>query len=243
MISQEDSQESLITDRPDATESPSTVPLGFIQVETGAFFESYKATNKDLKSYTFNTTLLRLGLLNNIELRLGWDFTETHFTNNNDLSSGLNPLLLGAKFAIIKDKMNWPEIGVLAHVYLPFIAGNDYKTDNTGKDILFAVAHTLNDKSSLSYNLGIGWDGDASEAKYLYSLSYGYAITTKLGMYAEIYGDLPVNDKANHYWDTGFTYLLSNNVQLDATVGSGITDGQKLLFSGGISFRLPTWRN
>ena len=33
----------LITDRPDATESPKTVPKSTIQVETGAFFETYEA--------------------------------------------------------------------------------------------------------------------------------------------------------------------------------------------------------
>ena len=36
---------TLITDRPDATESPSTIPAGYIQVETGAFYESLQVGN------------------------------------------------------------------------------------------------------------------------------------------------------------------------------------------------------
>ena len=32
-------QDALVTDRPDQTESSSVVPLGALQVETGAFYE------------------------------------------------------------------------------------------------------------------------------------------------------------------------------------------------------------
>jgi hypothetical protein len=74
----------------------------------------------------------------------------------------------------------------------------------------------------------------------LYSLSYGYSLSDKTGIYTEIYGNLPENSKSNHLWDAGVTYLISNNVQLDATIGSGITDGQDILLSTGISFKLPT---
>ena len=63
---------ALITDRPDATESPTAIPKGYLQVETGSFFESFEKSNIKTESFTFNTTLLRLGLLDNLELRIGW---------------------------------------------------------------------------------------------------------------------------------------------------------------------------
>ncbi|WAC01178.1 transporter [Lacinutrix neustonica] len=47
------------------------------------------------------------------------------------------------------------------------------------------------------------------------------------------------NNKANHLWDAGITYLISNNIQLDATVGTSITTGQDILISTGVSFRIP----
>jgi hypothetical protein len=69
-------------------------------------------------------------------------------------------------------------------------------------------------------------------------VSYGYSITDRFGFYAELYGDFPENNRANHFWDAGVTYLLSNNLQLDATVGSGINEGQDILLSGGVSYRI-----
>ena len=98
----------------------------------------------------------------------------------------------------------------------------------------------LNNKSSLSYNIGAAWGDDSPEAAYVYTIAYGYSINEKLGAYAELYGDMPENNKSNHYWDAGFTYLISDNLQLDATVGTSITEGQDLLLSAGASFRLPT---
>lgn len=238
---------ALITDRPDATESPTTIPKGYIQVETGAFYESFEEGIIKKEAYTYNTTLVRLGLLDNLELRLGWDFVEGKTKINgaklNDVSSGFNPLLLGAKIAITEEKAAFPEIGFLAHLYLPFTAGKDYKPETTGVDFRFSFAHTLSENSSLSYNLGAQWGDDSSEAAYVYTIAFGQSITDKLGAYAELYGDMPENNKANHFWDAGLTYLISDSVQLDATLGSSITKGQDILLSGGVSFRLPTCNN
>ena len=236
--------EPLVTDRPDATESPTTVAPGFIQVETGGFYESYEDSGIKNESFTYNTTLVRLGLLDNLELRIGWDFVEGRTSVNgnrlNDVTSGFNPLLLGTKVGITEEKGWLPEIGLIGHLYLPFTASTDYRPETTGVDFRFSFAHTISEKSSISYNLGAQWRDDSPEAAYIYTLSYGYSISDKLGVYLEIYGDFPEDNKANHLWDTGLTYLLSNNVQLDATFGTSITEGQDILISAGVSFRLPT---
>lgn len=232
----------LITDRPDATEAPSVVPKKYIQIETGAFYESFEEGNFKTEDFTYNTTLIRYGLLDNLELRLGWNLTDSKaFFNNVETAqiSSLSPLLFGVKIAITEEKGLLPEIGFIGHLNLPFTVKELARPQTTGVDFRFSFAHTLSDRSSFSYNLGAAWGGDSPEANYLYTMAYGYSITDKFGMYAELYGDFPENNKANHLWDAGVTYLLSNNVQLDATVGSSITKGQDLLLSAGVSFRLP----
>ena len=238
---------TLITDRPDATESPNLIPKGFLQIETGAFYESFDSNAIKTENYTLNTTLVRLGLLENLELRIGWDFVEGRTAINgvkqDNITSGFNPLLFGAKIGIPKEANGFPEIGLLGHLYLPFTAGSDYKPESTGVDFRFAFAHTLSATSSLSYNLGAQWHDDATQAAYIYTIAYGQSITSHLGFYAELYGDLPEDASANHLWDAGLTYLLSESVQLDATVGSSITEGQDILISAGISFRLPLKKN
>ena len=233
---------TLITDRPDATESPSTVPVGYIQVETGAFFERYQEGDFKNENYTFNTALVRLGILENLELRLGWDFVEQKTSGQNNVLSGFSPLLFGTKVGIAEENGCFPEIGLIGHLFLPVSAGRDYKPETTGIDFRFAFAHTLSERSSLSYNIGAQWGDDSPEAAYIYTLAYGLGLTEKLGAYVELYGDLPENQSANHYWDAGLTYLISDSVQLDATIGTSLTEGQDILLSGGLSFRIPTKR-
>lgn len=240
---EENTEEEMITDRPDATESPSAVPVGSLQIETGAFYESFEEEGIKSETLGYNTTLLRYGLLENFEVRVGWNFEEVKTsiadTKIDDVASGLSPLLLGMKLEIVEEKGWLPEIGFLGHLTLPFTASSDFRPETTGVDFRFSLVHTLNDKSSIAYNIGAQWGNDSPEAAYVYTLVYGYSIFDTLGIYAEIYGDMPEDNKANHYWDAGLTYSIANNIQLDATVGRSITEGQDILLAAGISYRMP----
>lgn len=64
----------LITDRPDQTESSAIVPLKSLQIETGFVMEKDETDLIKQKSFAYNTTLLRFGLLENLELRLGLEY-------------------------------------------------------------------------------------------------------------------------------------------------------------------------
>ena len=233
----------MITDRPDATESPNTVYKGYFQLETGSFYESFEENNFKSEVYGYNTTLLRYGILNNLEFRLGLNFEEVRFTNNGweleNVTSGFSSLLAGMKVAIAEEKGLLPEIGLLGHLYLPFTASKDYRPETTGVDFRFSFAHTVSSKSSIAYNLGAQWLDDSPEAAYVYTFVYGYSISDTVGLYVEVYGDLPEDNRANHFWDAGFTYSIQNNIQLDATIGKSFTEGQDILVSTGISVRIP----
>lgn len=88
------------------------------------------------KVWTFNTTLLRYGLLDNLEVRLGWDFQQIKNKTNsaapNDFQSGYTPLLVGLKVGVTEENDLLPQVGIIAHLFLPFSAGKDFRTDNTG---------------------------------------------------------------------------------------------------------------
>ncbi len=236
--------QQIITDRPDQTESSALIPKGLLQVETGSIFEEIEKFGVKEKSTTFNTTLLRYGLLDNLEFRVGFSFMEITREFNNikfdDIASGFSPLTLGVKIGVTQEKGILPEIAFLTHVNFPFLASKDFKTKSTGIDFRFSFAHTLSEKSSLGYNLGMAWDGDITTANYIYTFAYGYSISDRVGTFLEIYGDLPENSHFNHFWDAGLTYLIEDNIQLDISGGTGITQNvQDLFLSAGISFRLP----
>jgi len=235
---------TIVTDRPDQTESSALVPKGFLQVETGVFFEEEENFGIKDKSTTFNTTLLRYGLLDNLEFRVGFSFMEITREFNDvkfdDIASGFSPLAIGVKIGVTEEKGVLPEIAFLSHINFPFLASQDFKTKSTGIDFRFSFAHTLTEKSSVGYNLGMAWDGEITTANYVYTIAYGYSISNKIGAFIEIYGDLPEDSHFNHFWDTGLTYLISDTIQLDVSAGTGLSKNiQDLYLSTGISFRLP----
>jgi hypothetical protein len=235
-------QQELVTDRPDATEAPTVVPVGSLQVETGGLYTSFKQDGLQTEQFTYNTSLLRFGVLERLEMRVGWNLESIHQTlRNNTISKsdiGLSPLLLGVKVAIAEEKGWKPEIGLIGHVFLPFTANKDTRPETTGTDFRFAFNHTLSDRSGIAYNLGAQFFEDVPGAAYVYTFAYGYSFTDRFAVYGELYGDLPENFSANHFWDAGVTYLVSPLMQLDATIGQSITEGQDILVSVGLSFRI-----
>jgi len=241
-FAQTDDIGALITDRPDATESPSLVRKGFLQIETGGFYTDNGDDGFKTKEMTYNTTLLRYGLLENFELRIGLDYRSTEFESNGqqigEKLNGTSPLLIGAKIGIAEENGWMPKMAILGHLSMPFTAGSDYRLENTGMDFKFSFDHTLNERSSIAYNLGARLDAENPELAYLYTLAYGYDLTSKIGVYVELYGDFPEDSSANHLWDAGFTYLANDDLQFDLTFGSGITEGQNLLLSAGLSYRI-----
>lgn len=235
-------QKELITDRPDETEAPNLISKGFLQVETGAFYKDFESGAFREELFGYNTTLLRYGLLENLELRLGWDYVKRiNEINGSEISTkyGFEPLLVGAKIGIAEEKGLLPQIGFMGHLFLPFSAAKEYRPETTGVAFRFAFSNKISENSDLSYNIGAKWKDDSPEAIYIYTIAYGYDLTNKLGVYIEIYGDLPEKSGTDHYWDGGFTYLLSNNVQLDVLAGTGFNNEQNLFIGGGVSFRVP----
>ncbi len=234
---------ALITDRPGNTEAAATVPIGSLQIETGAYYTSFEKDELKLESLGYNGTVLRYGILKNLEMRLAWSFEEGRASFMGDrfdnVTSGFSPLLAGVKVGITEENGLLPTIGFVGYLVLPFTASTDYRPENTGVDFTFAFNHTLSENSSLAYNLGAEWGNDSPEAAYTYTLLYGYSISDRFGAFAEIYGDFPEDNKANHLWDAGITYLVKDNLQLDAAVGTSITEGQDLLVSVGLSYRIP----
>lgn len=234
---------NIITARPSATESPNNIPQGFLQIETGGIYTSFKENELKEEVFTWNSTLLRWGLLQNMELRLGWNFKETRYTFNgesaDDVLSGMTPLLAGVKIHIANENGWIPELGMIGQLSFPFMAGNDYRPETTGGDFRFTMGNTLSDTSSLSYNIGAQWGNDSPEIAYIYTLAYSISLSKSIGFYAELYGDIPEDQSAHHFWDMGWTYLVKSNLQFDIAVGRSFTKDQDLLLSTGLSYRIP----
>lgn len=226
--------EPIQADRPDQTETPAIVPKGMFQAETGFTFQKNDALNK---SFSLPSTLWKYGVNENFELRLITEFLSEKINNEN--FNGLTPIYVGFKVKLTEERGIIPKTSFIAHIGLPNAASAQYKTDYYAPEFRFTMQHTLSEKFSLGYNLGAEWDGFSAEPTFLYTLTTGYAITSKFGSYIELFGFAPQNDEANHNLDGGITYLINNNFMLDLSSSIGISkNAPKNYFAFGFSFRI-----
>jgi hypothetical protein len=240
---QEDIKE-LITDRPDQTESSSVVPTGMLQIESGFLMEYDEIGSISEQTLTYNSTLLRYGLFNNFELRAGLEYAKYRKSFGSDVEdftgSGMTPFYAGFKIKFLEEDGWIPEAAFLGGISMPFTADKLFKTSFTSSDLRFSFGHTLTDKVSLGYNLGMQWDGETGIPGYYYSFALGRAITDKLSMYIEAFGLITEKNEAEHLADAGFTFLLAPNLQLDISGGIGLNEeASDSYFGFGVSYRLP----
>ncbi len=248
------------TDRPDFTESPNVVPSGALQIETGFVYEKDKEQHcgwfDDTRSNkTLNTTLIRYGITEKLELRLNWNIASNNtirsrtpfglgapcslekllILDSNYIEKGLEPIFVGFKTNLYKtDRLS---LGFLGHIYLPFGASKDFEIKHYTPQFLIPFSVNLTDKLGMAMQWAMTWDGETgrSETGYTFSLSYG--ISDKLSAYVEPYGFIVENDGEDHRINGGFTYLINDNFQADLTGGRGLSshapDG---FISCGLSF-------
>lgn len=231
----------LVTDRPDQTEAPNLVPKGGLQVETGFVYEKDSDQGITTKNITYNTTLVKYGVNEFLELRFINEYlgVKTQVSESQTATvNGLSPMALGVKIKLADEKGFWPQAAMIGHINLR-TGSEEFRPENTAVDFRFTFAHTLSDKFALSYNLGAEWGSESPEATFIYTLSLAYVITDKLGVFVESYSFFPEYGKADNRADAGLTYKFSPVVQWDISGGIGLSKNAPDSFlSTGISFRL-----
>jgi len=226
----------IITDRPDQTESSTTIPLKSFQIECGVMSGNYNFDNSSQKLLLIPTTLFRYGLTKNIELRLVEQLISFKNEQTSEENFGLSDLELGAKIQILKNPDINAEIAFISHLFLPTEAIS-ITNENFGTVNKLAISHRLTIFLDLGYNVGYNYFN--TEIGYLtYSVALGTGISKRIGAYVETYGEVVEFTDWISNFDSGITYLVRENMQLDFSFGFGLN--QKMnYFSVGFSWNTP----
>lgn len=243
-FSQETEDESMVTDRPDQTESSVTVPKNTLQWESGFLFEKATSLLEENTSISYSSNLFRYGLFDVLELRLGISIdqltSETKSSGEKFKESGIAPISLGTKVYLGKQKGWIPELAVLAHIDLAKTGNNAFHQDHSVQSTRLAASHEISDRFSLGYNLGFSWSEKVNEGEVFYSLSTAVSLADNWGVFFEPYGFLYDGMENKYMVDAGTTYLLKSNFQLDFSAGIGINEAAPDYFMGfGFSYRIP----
>jgi hypothetical protein len=243
----------LITDRPDFTESTTAVPFGHVQLETGYTFTYDDEGGRRVSDQTFPEALLRVGLVKDWELRVGWtgwSLTEELFVEENDAGrmvrrkehdDGGTDMTIGFKRFLLPQEGLRPELGVIGELSLPTGTGTKSSGDvDPQVKILWSYDLPADSYIAGNINLAVPTSEDGRFFQTAASVSLGHALTDWMGVYVEYFGFYP-NDRwtdCAHTVNGGFTFLITDNLQFDVRTGAGLNEEADDFFAGaGLSMR------
>lgn len=234
-LSAQITENKLITDRPDQTESPNAVPKGTIQIESGLLFErSEIAFGFSQHRNAFPTNLFRIGIAKKLELRVINELVSYRTINNSTQEeigkvTGTENLQIGLKYQITNDDAA-VVVGLMANGRVP-TGSIGISNQLYGFASRLSLAYNLSENKSLSANLGynnvnLDFNDEGlvryGEGNLTYTLVYGVSLSDRVGLYVEAFGDYFEFEDWENNMDVGMTYLISDNIQLDYSYGWGM---------------------
>ncbi len=225
----------LSTDRPDATESPFTLDSGRLQLEASAasYLRDRHTPERDgaeVEIWNLAPINLRLGLTPRWELQVVVDGHLDVKLENRELGvrlrrRGWGDLTLRAKHNLWGNDGGRTAFAVMPYIKLP-TASNDLGNDSVEGGALLPFGMDLNADVSLGAMTGVGVVRNAAddgyEAIWINTIALGRGLTERLGGFIELTLEVGAGKPAVGF-NTGLTYTLGHNAQLDAGLNLGIT--------------------
>ena len=198
-------------DRPGASTGPSVVGRGVIQLEQGLQYDGDGGAG----TFTFSNTLLRYGLFDAMEIRLGGDgFLYRPETQLKGYKAAFSGISVGMKIKCFDGLGAIPAVSVLADFAVPYTASKDFNTDHLAPSLYLLFENPINNWLSIGYNLGAVWDGTLPDATTFVAVCLGFTATENLGCFVESYNYF--GGHGNVYAiDYGLNWMVGRKVQLD----------------------------
>jgi hypothetical protein len=260
---EEEEEGPIETDRPDFTEASSTVGRGRVQLELGYTYIRDDEDGSSVRAHSFPETLLRVGMFADwFEFRIAWNFG-VHRETQNGISITISEpedLYLGVKLALTEQDGIWPEMALLPQMTVPtapvtgmVLFQHPLPTDlggfGTGEVMpginwLYGwdVTESWTAAGSTQVNRALDDSGVFYE-EFAQSVTIGYGWTERLRHYTEWFAFFPhgaadPGTRPEHYFNGGFTYLVTDNFQLDIRAGVGLNSAAGDFFAGaGAAYR------
>lgn len=240
-------EERIETERHDFTQSAVTVGRGVAQLEAGySYFHDETATETE-SAHTTPELMLRLGLTEDIEFRLRWNYAWVS-SDEEEAIDGAEDLRYAFKLQMTRQ----PEAGFLPTSALEIrgtapTGGEAFSTDQAEFDLDYIYQWELSEGVTLAGSTGFGTNGfgdfafvpeDPTEENYTFlsqSAVIGVELSPDNTLYAEWYGlfSTGLDDEFMvSVFNVGIDHYLTENFVVDFRAGVGLSDDADDFFTG-----------
>ncbi len=239
--------EPLVTDRPDFTEASTTVGDGVLQIEAGYTYTYDREDGESTRSQSLGEPLFRYGMFAEwFEWRLAVFPVSERVSSGGarNTDDGVEDIYFGAKIGLTPQEGILPEMSLIPQATIP--TGKDvFSADELLPGVNWIYAWEISDDVSIAgstqFNRAIDDATGGAYTEWAQSGTMAVSLTDEWGMYNEFFALFPHSaDTAmpEYYYNGGFTYLLSNDIQWDIRGGYGLnSNADDYFFGTGVSLR------
>lgn len=225
-----DTAAPIITERPSFSSSPVALAPRLLQLEGGYQY----SRNRDMEDSTDRTlpfALLRLGLVDSVEVQLGWagwsrrDSRGAEANGSNDPTVGLKWQLTPTAEALT--------VALLAATSVPL--GDAEFSSGEAEPVISAL---------WSYSGALEWFGTVQlahtgdETAVSNALGLSLSVSPRTGAYLEYFGNYGRRAGPEHSVNGGLSYQPREHIQLDVYTGAGLNTRATDFFAGaGFGYR------
>lgn len=232
----------IITDRPIRSQSSTVIPFNSFQIEFGFEYQKLEqhenSITTDYNNLILGNTIIKHGLSQNIELRIGAEYLSSRVMRlgNESEIKGIRGLFVGSKFQFRRNEIFISNAALVLNFYLPH--GNINLRPKEIEPVLIASAsQILNDSLMMGVNFGIQKNSNSNKLENLFSIFFTYNLSERMRITTEYFSK---SFFKNSYLDLGFTYLIKYNLQVDFLIGTLLHHQKKDIYGKvGFSIRLP----
>jgi hypothetical protein len=240
--------EPIVTDRPDFTESSVTVGDGVTQVEMGYTYTYDQDAASSTSQHSYPETLFRIGMLADwFEFRLDWNVggvNENAFDAGDISDVGSEDMGVGCKIALTPQECILPETAIILESSIP-TGDQEFTAGEMLPGFSYLYGWTINDQWETGALTGLHREADEETGDFYMQFAQSWTLvrswTEDISSYGEWYCFVPTGadtDPTQHYFNGGFSVLLSDDVQWDIRAGVGLNDAADDYFVGsGLSVR------
>ncbi len=222
----------LSADRPDKTESARTVDAGWFQWETQLLGVAVdRGGGHSTRTWSFLPVHFRIGLLNSLELDLDYGgYSRFHSVRSGERGVEHGEFSVGFKWNVVGNDSDSFALAVMPYLSFPR-HGHGVGGGAVNGGICFPWSIPLPGNWEMGMTHGVHFSprekvrGD--RATFTNSVSFSRPLFGNLSGYVEFFSE--VSTDGNDPWigtvDTGITYQINRNLQLDCGVNIGVTAG------------------
>lgn len=208
-------------DRPGAATGPATVARGVVQWEQGVQYDGDGGRGE----FTFSNTLLRYGLLDGWELRLGGDALIYH--DNTVWRTAFTGLTLGTKIGCYEGRGAIPAVSFMANLALPRTGHKGYVVEHLAPSLYMLFDNPVTDWFSVGYNVGVEWDGASALPITFLALGLNFSPAEGVGCFVESHNYLQ-RGTSLYCADFGVSYMVCRRVQIDLAANINLCSPSKM---------------